>query len=69
MNASDADDPIGVLTRWEDFGGTWRVVERSEHGVTISMRRCDGGEQVQELSSSRPELLAWLGTRTSSQPD
>ena len=31
--------------------------------MTISMRRCDGGEQVQELTSDDPELLAWLRER------
>jgi hypothetical protein len=58
-----AEDPVGVLTRWESFGGTWRVVQRTDTGVTISMRRCDGGEQVQELTSHDPQLLAWLQER------
>jgi hypothetical protein len=58
-----AEDPVVVLERWETFGGTWRVVARAETGVTISMRRCDGGEQVQELTSRDPHLLAWLGER------
>ncbi len=57
------EDPVDKLVRWEDFGGTWRVVRRTAAGVTISMRRCDGGEQVEELTSDDPGLLAWLDTR------
>jgi hypothetical protein len=57
------EDPIQVLTRWESFGGTWRVLRRTDEDVTISMRRCDGGEQVEELTSADPTLLAWLDAR------
>jgi hypothetical protein len=55
-----AEDPVDVLVRWESFGGTWHVLRRTEADVTISLRRCDGGEQVQELTSASPALLAWL---------
>jgi hypothetical protein len=58
-----AEDPVDVLQRWESFGGTWRVVGWTDSGVTISMCRCDGGEQVQELTSDDPHLLDWLRER------
>ncbi len=59
--------PIEVLERWQSFGATWRVVARAEGSVTVSLCRCDGGEEVQWLTSSNPELLGWLAGRTSSE--
>ena len=59
--------PIAVLERWQKFGATWRVVSRAQGWVTLSLRRCDGGEELQRLTSTNPELLAWLGNRTSSE--
>jgi hypothetical protein len=41
-------------------------VRRTADCVIISLCRCDGGEEVQRIASSDRELLAWLGTRTSS---
>ena len=59
--------PIEVLERWQKFGATWRVVSRAEGWVTLSLCRCDGGEELQRLTSTNPELLKWLGDRTSSE--
>ena len=59
--------PIEVLERWQSFGATWRVVARAEGSVTVSLCRCDGGEEVQRLTSTNPELLGWLAGRTSSE--
>jgi hypothetical protein len=59
--------PIEVLERWRTFGGTWRVVSRAPGWVTLSLFRCDGGEELQRLTSTIPELLEWLGSRTSSE--
>ena len=56
---------IEVLERWEQFGATWRIVGRTRGSVTISLCRCDGGEEVQRITSSDPDLLAWLAGRTS----
>ncbi|MFW6641761.1 hypothetical protein ACOALZ_17170 [Nocardiopsis algeriensis] len=57
-------DPAGALRRWEDHGGTWRVVGRSEGQVAVSLRRCDGGEEVERLVSGDAALLDHIGTRT-----
>ncbi|HWF42280.1 MAG TPA: hypothetical protein VN683_09370 [Acidothermaceae bacterium] len=59
--------PIEVLERWQNFGGTWRVVARAQGWVTLSLCRCDGGEELQRLTSTKPELLEWLGERTSNE--
>lgn len=61
------DDPAATLLRWEDAGGTWQVLSRGEHGVVVSLRRCDGGEEADRLTGSDPRLLAFLGGRESSE--
>jgi len=62
-------DPVDVVSRWELFGGVWRVIARNDHQVTISLCRCDGGEEQERLTSANPALAAWLGDRTSNAPD
>jgi len=57
---ADTDNPIAVLRRWEDFGGTWMVLERHEDAVTVSLLRCDGGEETHRLTSSDPQVLDWI---------
>lgn len=60
------DRPIDIVQRWQDFGGTWRVEVRTTGSVTICLSRCDGGEDVERLTSSDPDLITWLAGRTSS---
>jgi hypothetical protein len=62
-----ATDPLSDLQRWEDAGGTWRVLSRSANGVVLSLRRCDGGEEVDRITSDNPQLLEYLGTRRSNE--
>jgi len=59
-------DLVGALLRWRDFGGVWQVVARSPTQVTISLCRCDGGEEVERLTSGDPRLLAFLDDRATS---
>ena len=63
-----AENPVDVLRRWEDFGAVWEVVDRGEFGVTVSLCRCDGGEEVQRLTSADPELLTFLASRDTVGP-
>lgn len=49
-----------ILQRWEDFGGVWRVLATDGHAATVSLCRCDGGEEVQRLTTEEPDLVAWL---------
>lgn len=58
-----SDDPIGVVTRWEDAGGEWRIVARTATEVTVALCRCDGGEEVDRFTSADPALLAFLAGR------
>jgi len=49
-----------TLQRWEDFGGVWRVLASDDRTATVSMCRCDGGEEVQRLTTQDAALVAWL---------
>lgn len=60
-------DAIATLLRWTDSGAHWRVLQRTREEVTISLITCTGDEEVHRLTSADPELLAWLGARTSSE--
>jgi hypothetical protein len=65
VEAHALTDPVAVLRRWEDFGAVWRVVARRGTGVTLSLCRCDGGEEVERLTSDDPRLMSFLGGRWS----
>ncbi len=54
---------LEVLERWVAFGGTCEVVTRDASRVTLSLRRCDGGEEMQRLTSSETDVLGWLDVR------
>jgi hypothetical protein len=66
--ASMGDDPAAVLQRWEDCGGVWRVLDRRAGTVTVGLYRCDGGEEMDRVSSADPRLLDFLGARDESSP-
>lgn len=58
-------DDLATLQRWEDFGAAWEVVHRTVDQVTLSLRRCDGGEEVSRLVSGDPALMAHVDGRSS----
>ncbi len=57
---ADPDDPVETLRRWEAFGATWELVQITPEQVTVSLCRCDGGEEVERLVSSDPALRAYV---------
>jgi hypothetical protein len=59
--------PVEIVRRWQESGAMWRVVSRTSSGISIALMTCDGGEEVHRLTSSDPELLAFVGTRSSSE--
>lgn len=61
-----AADLLERLRRWEESGATWHVLTRSERGVTVSLCRCDDGEEVERLRSEDPTAVALLNGRTGS---
>jgi len=54
------------VMRWESAGGLWEVVTRGRHGVTISLCRCDGGEEVDRFTSADELLLVHVAGRARS---
>lgn len=55
--------PLDELARWEGFGGTWALLERTDDGAIVSLCRCDGGEEVSRIVSSDPEFLRWAAAQ------
>ena len=58
---------MAVLQRWADAGAIWRVVGRRRDSVTVGLYQCDGGEEVDRITSADPALLRFLAGRTSSE--
>lgn len=67
LTATSPESVVEQLERWHQFGAVWRVLAQTPDGVTISLCRCDGGEEVDRLTSSNPEVLEWLSRRTNSE--
>lgn len=59
---------LARLRRWEDAGGTWRAVP-APGGLTLVLCRCDGGEEVDRLTSSECDVAAYVCGRRSSEDD
>ncbi|MGG7104758.1 hypothetical protein [Rhodococcus sp. 24CO] len=57
---------VETLSRWTDAGAMWRVLDRTPTSITVSMCRCDGDEEMERLTTTDPELLAWIGDRQTS---
>lgn len=55
-----AEDRVAELRRWELLGGTWRTLCRTEAAGTVALCRCDGGEEVQRITSTDPAFLALI---------
>jgi hypothetical protein len=60
-------EDLNRLMRWEGAGGTWRVAGRAGDSVTVSLCRCDGGEEADRFTSSARDLLGYLADRESSE--
>jgi len=60
------DDPVDTLRRWTAAGATWKVLRRTASEATVALCRCDGGEEVERITSREPGLLAYIGGRDSS---
>lgn len=55
------------LLRWETSGGTWRVLSRTPEGLEIALCRCDGGEEMDRLTTGESTVLAYVGRRETSE--
>lgn len=64
--SNEADVPssgLAALLRWEESGGTWAVLRRSDPGLLISLRTCTAGEEVERLTSADADVAAHVGDR------
>lgn len=66
-DARTGEQLIEALLRWEDSGAAWRVLERQPDHVTVALLRCDGGEEVDRLTSGDPAWLTYLVDREESE--
>jgi hypothetical protein len=48
-------DPLTALRRWEDAGGTWRVVVRAPERLVVELLTCDAGEVMGRVVSAPPD--------------
>lgn len=60
-------EDLARLKRWEDAGGTWRVVAREPTAMTVALCRCDAGEEVDRFRADGPDLIAYIGERAGSE--
>ena len=60
-------DVLASLQRWSDSGAVWRVVARSPDSISVALLSCDGGEEVDRLTSGDPAVLKLLAGRDSSE--
>ena len=54
---------LARLLRWEDHGGAWRVVRRTDDHVTIALLTCDGGTEMERFTSDDTAVLEHVGDR------
>jgi hypothetical protein len=63
-------DVLTALARWHDAGGVWRVIggigDDPDGWATVSLCRCDGGEEADRLRTDDPLALAYLREHPSS---
>jgi hypothetical protein len=60
-----ADDPLQVVRRWEESGGTWRVVVRTPERLVLDLLTCDAGEVMSRVEAGAQDagLRAHVGDR------
>ncbi|MDF1603183.1 hypothetical protein [Nocardioides sp. YIM 152315] len=58
------DDPdLARLLRWENAGGAWRVLHRADDEIIVALLTCDGGTEMERLTSSAAAVLEHVGDR------
>ncbi|MCY1157718.1 MAG: hypothetical protein MOP51_739 [Citricoccus sp.] len=59
----DPTPDLDRLLRWEDSGGGWRVVAVGHGSLTLSLVTCDGGEEMEVLTSVESSVREHVGER------
>jgi hypothetical protein len=57
---------LDILRRWELAGGHWQVLHRAPSRLVLSLQRCDGGEEVQRLTTTAVGVVEYVADRESS---
>ena len=60
MSLSASSTDLERLLRWESAGATWELLSLYDGIATVSMRRCDGGEEMERLRSGAADLIAYV---------
>jgi hypothetical protein len=60
-------DPVATLERWHASGAVWRVLARRPDAVTVGLYTCDGGEEVERLTSGDARLVRFVAGRDGSE--
>jgi hypothetical protein len=63
----DDADPLEVLRRWEDAGGTWRIALRRPDRLVLDLLSCDAGEVMGRVDASPPDEA--LTAHVTERPD
>lgn len=63
MNEPAEQDPLETLQRWEDSGGTWRLVHDDGEVVLVELLTCSGGEVMGDIRTDHPGVLAHVRRR------
>jgi hypothetical protein len=59
MTTENPSDDLASLLRWTASGGEIEVLSWGPP-VVVSLSTCDGGQEMQRLSSSAPDLIDHL---------
>ena len=51
-------DDLERITRWVDAGAVWAVAALRGDSATVSLLRCDGGEEVERFVTTDPRVRA-----------
>lgn len=59
---------LELLQDWQEAGAHWQVIGWQRTEVTVALLRCDGGEEVDRVTSTDPAVIAHLQVHHRSQP-
>lgn len=56
----DASPDLARILRWVQAGGEWRLLDERNDEVTISLLRCDAGEEIDRLVSRADDVRRYV---------
>ncbi|MBB3044820.1 hypothetical protein KM427_11790 [Nocardioides sp. LMS-CY] len=56
-------DDLARLLRWENAGGAWRVLHRTDDEIAVALLTCDGGTEMERLTSGSADVREHVGDR------